>query len=288
MEHKQTFLILALIGIFGIAMAGAYFYSNREAASAASTPRAPTKKFRAKAGTERENARALVSSAPSVDEEKTDKPIEIWGSLEQDDGPAEAQSDEVKDALNAADPAKGLEKLQFDIAAASTETTQETLAVWQATAGLLLGRLDPPDIAGATQAFAEARENAQTDAIRLHVTYNEAQSLLERREYAAVINTLEKESPDTFPFAAHALELSVMKGIALEQLDKFDEAEKAYLAAIDRSEGEEQFPSKSAINVYRQANLRLARLYRNRGDTTAATTVARRMRAHIDQQATLR
>lgn len=287
MKDKQTLVLFSILLAFASMLGIAFWYGEMQSsgsASATTTEKKPVKKFRAKPGTERKNARALLSSTPSQPEETTNKPIEIWGSLDPE---LQEENESLITALNAlqnedrpqaiGDVLEQLKKVEQE------GGSLEDKALLQATLGRLYALKTPPDEAAAGAAFDRALLTAGNTAARIGVLHLYARSLLDFQEYTRVIDLLEFDFIRKQVFSARTLELEVMRGVAYEQLDRDAEASVAYEEALDRTMKWGTSVDVSQSTIFRQASLRLSKLYREQENSSEATAVARRMRNWLDE-----
>ena len=181
-DKRQTYLLVGLIIAFAATLGVAYWYSGQERSATASS--APVKKFRAKPGTERKNARALLSSVPSVSEETTTRPIEVWGSLERDDGPGKRELEAVEAVLDLDDPEEGIEQLQNSLEGRDQELRASTLSYVYAALASLYVQMDPPDPARAEEAYERALAEAADVAAYISFVHIYADGVLKAGRYA--------------------------------------------------------------------------------------------------------
>lgn len=277
---RQTYLLVGLIIAFAVTLGVAYWYSGQERSATASS--APVKKFRAKPGTERKNARALLSSVPSVSEETTTRPIEVWGSLERDDGPGKRELEAVEAVLDLDDPEEGIEQLQNLLEGRDQELRASTLSYVYAALASLYVQINPPDPARAEEAYERALAEAADVAAYISVVHIYADGLLKAGRYARLAEVTELDGFEVYPLSAALLETGVYRGVALDQLGRPEDAQRAYEQVIAVAIGSDRDMSERASNVFRQASLRLARIYRLQGRSSEAKAVARRVQARLD------
>jgi len=285
-DKRQKYLLGLLLFVFMLSIVGAYLYGERDTSAKASSVSSskPVKKFRAKEGTERKGARALVSSRPSAPEEKTTRPIDIWGSLERDEPEVREKQVIVKNAIDLGDPVAAIERLKRSLDPGGLKLSPMDLAYTNAALASLYVLSAPPDRALAEEAYAKALEAAEDGASHVLVVNVYAEGLLQSGDFERLVEVTELGSFDVYPLSAELLEIGVLRGIALEQLERPEEAQEAYAQSVDAAIGSGGRLSEKAANVFRQASLRLARLFRAEGMSGEANAVARRLRALLEPQ----
>lgn len=282
-ERQQTYMVLVLLVVFTIAIGGAYWYSNRSASASTAASSEPVKKFRAKEGTERENVRALVSSVPSVPEETTDAPIDIWGSFESADPEDESIRLKIREAQALDEPGKAIEVLILLLEEESVEASGSGPAYIHALLAGQYARTDPPDLDPAEAAYGKALQLAVGPEAHIFVVHAYAQGLLEGQSFERAAEITEIVGFESYPMNAVLLEVGTIRGIALESLGRADEAQTSYQLVVDVSIGSGGDMSLKASNVFRQASIRLAALYTTQGKSSEAKAVARRVRVLLDR-----
>ncbi len=283
-DKQQTYILVGLLAAFAAVLGVAYWYSGQERTAKASTASSvPVKKFRAKPGTERKNVRALLSSVPSVPEETTARPIEIWGSLERDDGPRKKELKVVEAALDLEDPEEGIKQLEalFEDRG-EEELDPASLSSVHAALASLYVQMDPPDTARAEEAYERALAEAAGSGAQISVVYIYSDGLLDAELYERLAEVADVDGFEAYPLSAALLEVGVLLGVALEQLERYEDAQHAYEEVIDAAIVSDGDMSERAANVFRQASLRLARLYSLQGRTAEAKAVARRVQALLE------
>ena len=276
-EKRQTYLMVVMLCVFGLTIGGAYLYGEREQSATAAS--APEKKFRAKAGTERENARALLSSAPSVPEETTTKPIEVWGSLDRDEVARKEEREAVQFLIDFDDPQAAMTEIFEQLENPKDEASLSGSAYLYAALAAQLVQLEQPDAARAEEAYEYALTLVSDSSMHISVVYLYADGLLKAGDFERLTEVAELDGYEFYSTSAILLELGVFRGVAFEKLGRADEALKAYeqvVAVAIASDGE---LSEKASSVFRQASLRLARAYRAEGRAGEAKAVARRVQA---------
>ena len=276
-DKRQTYLLVGLLIVFAATIGVAYWYSGLEQSATASS--APVKKLRAKPGTERKNARAMLSSVPSAPEETTARPIELWGSLERDDGSKKRELKVVEAVMDLEDPQAGIGQLQTLLEDRSEELSASSLSYVHAALASLYVQMDPPDTVRAEEAYERALAEVADVAAYISVVHIYADGLLEVGRYVRLAEVTELDGFEVYPLSAALLEIGVFRGVALEQLGRPEDAQRAYEQVIAVAIGSGGEMSESASNIFRQAGLRLARILRLQGRTGEAKAVARRVQA---------
>ena len=267
--------MVVMLCVFGLTIGGAYLYGEREQSATVSS--APVKKFRAKEGTERENARALLSSAPSVPEETATKPIEVWGSLDRDEPARKQEREAVQDLIDFDDPRAAMTQIFERLEKPKDEASPSGSAYLYAALAGQYAQLEPPDAARAEEAYEHALALVGDSSTHIYVVYLYAEALLKAGDFERLAEVAELDGYEFYSLSAILLELGVFRGVAFEKLGRSDEALMAYaqvVAAAIASDGE---LSEKASSIFRQASLRLARSYRAQGRTGEAKAVARRV-----------
>ena len=276
-SRGQIAILVALVAIFLLIIAFAPMLK--------STPLTATdKRLRAKAGTERENVRALVSeTASSTPDEQTggprDEVIDAWAAPKNSDRLKERQEAEDPDGLsevvNSGDPVQGIVLLQSQLAAA--QEVGAIVRIYTALARLYAFR-DPPDAAAAALAFDHAGVVAPTAEVRHEIALDRMSALhldAAPEEVLALVDTA-VEPEDEASLAA--MELLILKAAALEKLARRDEAITVYRDIMDQALILRERNALRAEDIYRQAAMRLARSYRELGRDKDADAVVRDVR----------
>lgn len=282
MEERPGLIISIVIGALILMFAVAFYFGQQESeAPAASTRQEPTKKFRAKAGTERENVRALVSSRPSADESSSGKEIDIWGSLEQ--SAAERASTKTELVITEARWTESAEegvRLLLNRLRVSENADQRGLIY--ATLATLYRELEPPMYDEAEKALRRAWKHASTPREILETAHAQSAYDLARGDFESVLKTRDRVADEEFPNSTRVLELGVMEGVAYEGVGKLDDALKAYESVLERGQAVELKQHSGAANVYRQAGLHLTRLLRKQGRGEDADRITLDVRRNLE------
>lgn len=281
MDRQSWTLILSVLFAFLLAMGLASRYGagsggSKGGGSKSGASTAPVKKYRAPPGKMRKNARALVSSVPSVktgkprDSSKARRDIEVWGRLDSSEKVRSREERAAEAALGSFDPSSGIAMLT----AAIDESSNPSWEVYAAL-GELYVRSTSENRAEMEVAFAEAMKLAGSREDRLEVVRRHAQTLRGMGELQEALKLLSDTSMGEGTVSAKSIELSVLKGGLLEQLNDRDLALAAYEDAMKSTEAFGIEHRSETSSTYRQAALRLARIYRDRNDSRGASRVRR-------------
>jgi len=281
-RRQQTLILAAVLLFMAVSLALAYFIGTNRSPGAAAAPLVPVKKFRAKPGTERENARALLSSVPSVNEETTDDPLEVWGSLDQSDSSPENKSLilDIRDGVSPDDAIDTIERRLAALPLAGNDTERAELEAAMAT--WMLAQ-DPPDEEGAQRAFARAEELATTPDARVSVDRLRLRALLAQEDFEGILASTAPERYIDAPLSAARLEIELARGIAFGRLANPAEAEQVFTVAIDAAMDSHRV-SPEIESIVRLLALHLGRLYREDGRDTNAIGLSRRLRAWLGEE----
>jgi hypothetical protein len=280
MDRQQAALLGIMSAAFLVMVGVAVFFSNMEGtrgglSSSPIAPDGPLKKLRAKPGTQRENARALLSSREEAPEDPLapayDGETKIWGSLEGE-GSGRTRSSDA--SLTQAAPG---DALQWALEA--LESNREvSLAERHAAVGFALARQYPVDLEAIEAAFANARGHVKSEGQRQAVVYFLCKAYLELGDDAALSQVLSEVPPERLLPDARSLEIGMIQAIAAERAGQPELAEVAYAWVLEAARGWALLGDSRAEGVFRQAARRLAHLYREQGDEERAFTTAQRMR----------
>ena len=280
-EQIQNFALIGLLFLLAVGMGIAYWFGTTDSSVGASTPAAPVKKFRADPGTERENARALISSVPSVEEETTDRPIDIWGSLDEDEEPIQESFNAAQASIEGMSPEEARDSLSERLE--SDELGNEERAQLEAALGLALLEGDEPDIDASREAFGRAFNACADGDARVLLAFAYAEALYEREEYVETLELLRDGRFVGATFSPFRLKLEALRGLALDALGRPDQARAAYKRAFESALSSELQTSPRARDATRLVALQLARHYREDGRTEDATAISRMLRAWLKE-----
>jgi len=296
MDNKPYMAVVGVVVVFVLALGGAALFSGGGGGASSSGSREPVKKFRAKAGTQRENARAIISSTPDLPSENQSggassstpqKPIEVWGRLDSpDEGetsratperarPRTASEATAQSALENPSTEEAVRDLVEALEALKDARGASELYSALGTVYARQGRLKTGE---AGEAFAQAVASAETEEQRVGVYYAEAKALMQYGEAGDALETMRKLDVKALPEGRMRVELRVMEGMALENTGETEQAMKAYEEVLDDALDGENQADGEIVNVCRQAALRLSRIYRKLGRESDAKQVALRVR----------
>jgi tetratricopeptide (TPR) repeat protein len=281
-QRKQNLVVGLVLVAFGVLVVGTLIYSR---GSGTVTNKALTRKpFVAKAGTMRKNAKPIYTKAPRDMPSGTAAPSgEGTGSSAADGSGASggegsdsppSESPEIQEALDAPTPEEGIEALEEHLK--TLDAVAEASAVYTAL-GQLHARKSPPDDEAALQALATAAELAQTDEQAHDAALVQARLLTEQDPAAAL--DVARNALATHPEpTASGIQLAIKEGILLEDSGDPKAAENAYKQAIESVEAATGQVDSETTAAYRQACIRLSRLYRKTRRDDEANALARKMK----------
>ena len=283
MDRQSAVLFGVLTLAFLVAILAASLFDGNTPGSgvrSASGP-LPEKRLRAKKENVRKNARAITSTRkeekPSVSEKAASAPsdpVEVWGSLTHPKGKNNPKNEAERvaaEALTALDPEEGIETIQANLdAIEGTEGSSELYAVL----GTLYARLQPPDTDAMNEAFEAGHASAPTEALRADIQFYHARALVAAGQHESALAVLEASTEAGESTPSHRFESEVIRGMALEATGDKDGAAKAYTVAMEKAVADGVPLQGEQANSYRQAGLKLARIYRSAGNKAEADRVA--------------
>lgn len=292
---RTTWTVLgSLVLLFGLMVLAAQFGGPSQ--TSGSGLRQPVKKFRAKPGTQRKNARALVSDTPSIPSDSpgggSDKPIDVWGRLggSGDSGGAQGStnddapgSDVVRDALSGGDDEATVQQLESYLVGA--HPPEEDAALYSALAAIHASA-GAQDLDASTENF-ELALAAVAPEQRSEVIYQQAKTLLDAGEEALALEAIQHQDDRESMSPRHA-ELAMMEGILLESKGDSKGALTAYQKAFDSAKMGLSDGREASVDVARHAALRLSRLYRKLGDDHAAKEVSKEFKLWLGRSGAVR
>ncbi len=279
MQDRPYLFIGILLVVMAIAALVASLIGSGDFSRSSSTSNGT---FRAKPGTQRESAKALVNEGREYGD--SGKPgtstseVEVWGRFESSSGAGESAGDageRVEDILEYKPAAQAITELEAEIA--RSEAPSELYAAL----GLLYAIEEGSDSERAESAFLLALSTARDDAEVLEAAYFQMKVYLAQEEYQVILDLLDRVQPDTSPFEARALEVEIMRANAQAGTGDSEKAVETLKQILDRRDAGEMEPESSVENVFRQAGLRLMRLYRSLGRDDEAEKVAVSLKAKL-------
>lgn len=280
MDDRPYVLIAALLGALALAIAAAWYFGGSQRGPIAGST--ATETFRARPGTQRDNARALISSREhaSKDGTRTD-PVEVWGRFDDGQRP-DSGGDDSEESLRLAEevtddlsPEDGLAVLNVEL-----QRTNAPSALYTAM-GTLYARQKPYDEQRVEDAFALALSTAKTSEERLNVIYRHARVHLERGRADAVLELLNRTRPEGIAFDARAAEIEIIRANAQWEAGDAPGSIATLEALLNRSEIDAFFGDAEFRSVYRQAAARLIRIYKESGEPDKAEAAGRKLRSRL-------
>ena len=280
LRDNPAVVIVGLVLILIVLLAGASFVGQREEVGRAEANRQPAKKFRAKSGTERKNARALTSSQRSAPEEKGEGKQRVWGSLESMDKKKVLTRTEqsVKKELDSDTPEEGIRTLLKRLN--DMDGNQQTSTVYSALASMYR-ELDPPMLDEAEKALALAWEHAQTIEEKTEAVYVRVVHDLSQGDFEGMLEAIGRLEGEELPVSGQSLELGVMMGVAYEQLGFTEDAKTSYRNIMEQAKGLGLNEHEDIADMYRRAGLNLSLILRGEGNEQEAQLLSRRVRSDL-------
>lgn len=286
MEERPALLVGAMILAFVIAIgiASRFGGPNSVSSSGESTAKTPVKKFRAKPGTARENARALVSDVPSATESKVNpsrsreaKRREVWNPPEEERARSVIGAEvarAVDAGLSAASVGEGIAHLRDRLAESDSPQGRSSL---YGALGLLYAR--EGNLEEMREAFRMAGSTSLSDAERVESLYEHAQALLEIGRPREVLDVVARGRLDELTLSTRRLQLRLLAGFAHEELGEYDAAASVYEDVMARVSGA---GGEDLEGVYRQAGLRATRVFTASGKKKDAARIRRVMKNRVN------
>lgn len=283
MKDRPYVLVAVLLGGLGLSIAVAWYFGTAQRSPIA--PTTATETFRAKPGTQRDNARALISDREHVEgkEGTGTAPVEVWGRLGDDGGDQSERSSEealklAEEVIADLDTKAGLAVLQVEL-----ERTASPSALYTAM-GTLYSRSDDYSDQHVEDAFALALSTAGSAQERLNVIYRHAKVYLEHGRTQLLLEMLERTKPEAAEFGVRSAEIEIMRANALWAAGDIPASLRTLESLLSRSESEELLDDSAFEGVYRQAATRLIRLYRETGNDDKAESLSRSIRSQLRGQ----
>lgn len=279
MNDRPYVLVAVLLGALALAIAAAWYFGGSQRGPIAATT--ATETFRAKPGTQRENARALISGREHAEKEGTGTtPVEVWGHLGEDRNPPRERSREeclrlAEEVLEDLSVEEGLAVLNVELERASSPS-----ALYAAIA-TLYARSDAYSDQQVEDAFALALSTAESSEERLNVVYRQAKFYLERGRNDALLDMLERTRPETAEFSTRAAEIEIMRANALWSANRTSAAMTTLEQVLSNDRVGVLLDDARFGNVYRQAAMRLIRFYRETGNDEKADALRGQIRSKL-------
>lgn len=282
MEDRPYILVGALILILIVGSALAWFVGNNSPAGQASN--IETKTFRAKPGTQRESAKALVntkrrhkSARPGTSTES----VEVWGRFEGDGGEGGAAAPE-DDARRLVDEVLADLPVEEGIAVLEAElvTAEMPAHIYSALISLYAVE-DPADMERVDGAFSLAMANAQRPDERNAALYHYLKVVANRSDWARVLEISTRHARAHGEMSRLRAQIAILEAEALRQTERMEEAVESLETILDAEKLTRLLADPEFRPVYRQAALKLSRIYRELGEPDLAEKVARESNAQL-------
>lgn len=286
MEKRPGIVLIVILSMFVIGLVFASFLGDEPGTAASSG-----KRFRAKPGTMRQGARALVSKTAPRNEKKVKrtgkgKTMDGWAAPEnlvkQKKAAAESGHAVTTSALSAPSSETGIQMISEALTETTSPSEQSQL---YSSLSLLYAQEDEKNLEGIRQALNKAFQLAQTEEDRHEAYLAEVQILLNMGHDSAAQKRLEKTFEEAGQPTEPGLHMGVMLAKIYEEAGEREKAEARYRHVMDQWMQSGKRFSDQAANIYRQACLRLARLYRKSGKETEAKAVAQEMKLNLEHLA---
>lgn len=294
MDRKQATLLIGAVLFFVVSLTVAALVGQQRAQSGAA---GTAKRFVAKSGTTRENARFLRSKrAPTENRPsgngsgKQDRPGE-WGEPDYDiasvttEDPAEldATPEEaaVRSVMDQLESGAGLELVLAALRAADPNI-DECVALTRL--GEAYGQFEPPKTEQAQQAFDQALAAATDPEQRAMILAAAAEQYLDAGAIDAARIRIESGLVGLETVTPAQLRLSVLLARSHEDREEMEQAKQLYAAAVD---GALLLPPDTATapavtDMLRLASARLAWIYHQEGRHEDAEALAKRVRPVLE------
>ncbi len=281
MNDRPYLLILMMIAALGVAIAAAWYFGGTQQGPIAGA--AATQTFRAKAGTQRENARAIISDREHIrgKEGTSTDPVDVWGHIGED-GDSQPEVDSWQESRQLAEEVLNDLSIEEGMAVltAELERTEHPSEIYAAMA-TLQARSKPYNEQRVEDAFALALSTAATPEERLDVIYRHAKVYLEQGRNDAVLELLERTRPETATFNPRFAEIEVMRANAMMSSGDTPGAITTLEDIVHRDDVETLLNDETFESVYRQAGARLVRIYKETGNAAEADRLARTLRSRL-------
>lgn len=283
MEKYKTHFIIAgsILGLLVLLIIAQYF-SSQKRIDQEEAKRVPVKQLTAKEGTERANAKALTSSQAKLDSPNTESisPDKVWGDLEnpKKDRVLTRTEQAIQTASEAKTPEEAIHILLKRLEEMDGNQQKSLLFSSLST---YYPSLDPPMHDEAEKAHELSWRYAQTKNEEMLAAYHQADYHMAMQNYEQVIKDIDRLGTETLPITHQSLEISMMLGIAHEQLGATEEAKASYKHLMKETRSMGLQKHEAIANVYRQAGMKLALIYQQEGNTREAHALARSVQEAI-------
>ena len=285
--QKQGIVLAVTIGGAVLVLVIAMAFSGDESVVSRSATRKP---FVAREDSMRDNARMLTSRNRDMDVPKgagdgggvLDMESASISPTDPNAGDEEELAEEeqvAQAALNALDPEEGILVIEQHLD--SVETDAESSRLYS-TMALLHVNADPPRPEEALAAAATAAKLAQTPEDQDYAVLVEANALHRQGDSKAAREQLKPVLERETPVTLSGLELGVMLGNLEAEAGDVAGAEAAYVRVVERAPAAVETLGVRALDVYRQACLKLARIYRADGRDADAKKLIRTMQNRLE------
>ena len=283
MDNQKTLLIIgSCIMGFIILLGLAYYLGKQQRVNNEEALRIPIKQLTAEPGTERENAKALLSSQAKIasDTGETISQDKIWGSIEntQQEKVLTRTEQAIANAEKAPSPEEAIQILLDRLDKMEGDKQKSLL---YAVLSSYYRALDPPMHKEADIAIERSWRYAVTPIDKVLTAYYQADYHMAIGDYEHVLKDIERIGTDTLPLTEQALQINMMMGIAYEQLSHPEEAKQAYTALMTQANEIGLQQHESVANVYRQAGMKLALMLQKEGKNNEAQALARTVQEAI-------
>ena len=186
----------------------------------------------------------------------------------------------LQSALNSLDVNVGITKLERFLD--TLENLEEASALYCAL-GALYAESEPAESTRAEGAYRTAKDLAGDAEARYDATFALAGLLRAKEDYNAALTEIAVAMVHSDVLTPRRLRLTVLQGRLHEDTGADDDAETAYDRAMEESLAASTLHGDTALAVYRQACLALAKLYRRTGRDAEARAVARTMKTKLER-----
>jgi tetratricopeptide (TPR) repeat protein len=285
-DKKQATIIAVVgLGVFALMIAAAYFGQK---SSGSSTQGGATKRFTAKAGTTRENARVLTSKRAPTEESGNSgsgddsKPLDSWRDPKTGKPVSEAPKSEAEqlaeDATEGLPTEDGIRQLEDALIFPRDQEGSTRLKVALAK---LYARLDDVGVDKALATYDEALANAPTPALRDYVAQESAKMLMQRDEPELAQERLTAALAEAAPPSLPRLQLGLLLGKLQEKKGANTEAESIYKRTLEEGLSLLGAQDERVRGVVRLTGMRLSALYRSSDRAVEAEQVAERVKVFL-------